>query len=141
MRAKQTGLQPDRFPEQLCAFPQPVLPKANGAQDRMGGGPRFRIGEGKARLLVGLLQPSLLDQHRGLLKGLGLELARRVPLRQAERRESAAAPGQQDAAAARRGNALATTARGPPSSWEFEHAHDTQILTGPPASGDRALVS
>ena len=75
MRAEQAGLQPDGLLKQASALVEPLLLKSNGAEHGMGGGSRVRIGERRPYLRVCFLQPSLLDQHRGLLERLAsLEL-------------------------------------------------------------------
>ena len=46
----------------MRAFVQPLLLKTDGAQDRTGGGSRFRVGECHLRLPIRLLEPPRLDQ-------------------------------------------------------------------------------
>lgn len=70
MGAYEAGLQLNGFLEEAGAFSQSLLPKPNDAQDGIGGGSCFWIRERQTGLMIGLLQPPLLDQHGSLLEGL-----------------------------------------------------------------------
>jgi hypothetical protein len=70
MGPDEAWLEPDGFLEQLGAFPEPVLLKADGTEHGRGRGARLGIGERQLGLLVGFLQLPFLDQDSGSLEGL-----------------------------------------------------------------------
>ena len=94
MGPEEAGLQPDGFLEQLGAFPEPVLLKADGAQHRTGRGSRLGIGERQLGLLVGFLEPPFLDQDGRPLEGLARLGAEGDRRRQAPHRSTAEASAQ-----------------------------------------------
>ncbi len=88
MGAEKVGLQPDGFPQQVGAFREPILLKADRAQNRTGGGSGPGVGERQLRLPVGFVQPTGLGQGGRLLESL-------LGLRGREGRRPQSAPAEE----------------------------------------------